>query len=367
MTGSERRAPASALLAVLLAAGFVSVSERHLSARGGSSPGRVDTLSPIRMSAPAVLQLRLPELLLLGRSEPDLVGTHAVASGETLWDISRGVGVSVAALAAANHISEAATLHPGQVLVIPEPETRVPSALPASQSQLPQTHTVAPGETLWEIARNSGVNVAALAAANDLSPDVIVRPRRVLSVPPPGTSAPASPPGSSSRRPGLAKDGPGRSVGPVHLAGRAARVAPAGEPPVQTQTIAQRLQLLWPSSGIVTSRFGWRVHPIFGTREFHTGLDIATRWGSPVLAARTGIVRFAGWMAGYGRLIVVDHGSGLRTMYSHLSAVLVGCGDQVTKGQMIGRIGSTGWSTGPHLFFEVRQNGVPEDPTSYLH
>jgi len=367
MTGSERRAPASALLAVVLAAGFVSVSERHPSASGGSSPGRVDTLRHIRMSAPAMLQLRLPALLVLERPDLDSARTHVIAPGETLWDISRAAGVSVAALADANHISKPAALHPGQVLVIPEPETGPPSTPPAFQSQPPQIHTVAPGETLWEIARSSGVSVAALASANDLAPDVILRPRRLLIVPSPGTSAPASPSGLSSRRPGLAKDGPGRSTGPVHLAGRATRVAPAGEPPAQTQTIAQRLQLLWPSSGTVTSRFGWRIHPIFGTREFHTGLDIATRWGSPVLAARTGIVRFAGWMAGYGRLIVVDHGSGLQTMYSHLSAVLVGCGDQVTKGQMIGRIGSTGWSTGPHLFFEVRQNGVPEDPTSYLH
>jgi len=105
---------------------------------------------------------------------------------------------------------------------------------------------------------------------------------------------------------------------------------------------------------------------MFGTREFHNGMDIATRWGSPVLAARSGIVRFVGWMAGYGKLIVVDHGNGLETAYSHLSAMEVQPGAPVTQGQTIGRVGNTGWSTGPHLFFEVRRNGIPLDPARYL-
>jgi len=95
-------------------------------------------------------------------------------------------------------------------------------------------------------------------------------------------------------------------------------------------------------------------------------LDIANRYGTPVRAALGGIVRFAGWMAGYGRLVVVDHGGGLQTTYSHLSAMLVFLGERVLKGQILGQIGSTGWSTGPHLFFEVRRNGVPVDPVPLL-
>jgi len=118
--------------------------------------------------------------------------------------------------------------------------------------------------------------------------------------------------------------------------------------------------------GIVTSRFGWRIHPIFGGREFHTGMDIATRWGSPVIAARGGVVRFVGWKSGYGRIVIVDHGDGMETAYSHLSAAVVNPGQRVEQGQAIGRIGSTGWSTGPHLLFEVRRNGVAVDPARYL-
>ena len=129
---------------------------------------------------------------------------------------------------------------------------------------------------------------------------------------------------------------------------------------------ASPLVLLRPSGGAVTSRFGWRTHPIFGSPEFHTGIDIATRYGSPVVAARAGVVVFVGWKSGYGRIVVLGHGGGLETMYSHLSASLVDPGQAVTEGEEIGRIGSSGWSTGPHLFFEVRRNGVPLDPARYL-
>lgn len=120
--------------------------------------------------------------------------------------------------------------------------------------------------------------------------------------------------------------------------------------------------LLWPVPGGITSGYGWRIHPIFHTREFHTGIDIGAPWGASVHAAADGTVLFTGWMQGYGMLVILDHGNGLSTTYSHLSSYVVGVGDRVQRGDMIGRIGSTGWSTGPHLFFEIRHNGRPVDP-----
>jgi murein DD-endopeptidase MepM/ murein hydrolase activator NlpD len=120
--------------------------------------------------------------------------------------------------------------------------------------------------------------------------------------------------------------------------------------------------LLWPVPGRITSGYGQRVHPIFHTPEFHTGIDIGAPWGSPVRAAADGTVLFTGWMRGYGMLVILDHGGGLSTTYSHLSWYAVSLGGRVQRGEVIGRIGSTGWSTGPHLFFEVRRDGQPVDP-----
>lgn len=125
-------------------------------------------------------------------------------------------------------------------------------------------------------------------------------------------------------------------------------------------------QLLWPADGPVTSPFGWRIHPIFGTRELHTGIDIGAPYGAPVRAADNGVVTFVGVMSGYGNVVVIDHGGGLATTYNHLSAFTVGTGQSVGRGQQVGNVGCTGFCTGPHLHFEVRVNGTPVDPMPYL-
>jgi murein DD-endopeptidase MepM/ murein hydrolase activator NlpD len=116
----------------------------------------------------------------------------------------------------------------------------------------------------------------------------------------------------------------------------------------------------WPTSGQITSGFG----PRWG--RMHQGLDVAAPTGRPITAAKSGKVIVAGWSGGYGNLVVIDHGGGLSTAYAHQSRIAVKVGDPVTQGGLIGYIGSTGPSTGPHLHFEVRVNGAARDPLPYL-
>lgn len=121
-----------------------------------------------------------------------------------------------------------------------------------------------------------------------------------------------------------------------------------------------------PASRIITSTYGGRAYPIDGSYNFHLGLDIGAGYGTPVVAYQGGTVIIATYHWSYGNYVVVDHGNGLSTLYAHMSALNVSAGTQVSAGQQVGAIGSTGSSTGPHLHFEVRINGSTVDPAPYL-
>ena len=124
--------------------------------------------------------------------------------------------------------------------------------------------------------------------------------------------------------------------------------------------------MIWPISGPITSEFGWRTHPIFGSARFHSGLDIGGDYGMPIHAAASGVVIEAGWIGGYGNTIMIEHGSGIVTLYGHNESLAVSVGQQVSQGEVVAYCGSTGNSTGPHCHFEVRLNGEPVSPWDYL-
>ena len=124
---------------------------------------------------------------------------------------------------------------------------------------------------------------------------------------------------------------------------------------------------MWsPVSGLVTSRFGWRSHPVSGQDDFHTGVDIAAAQGTPVLAALPGVVEQTGYSESYGNFVVLRHSDNLRTTYNHCSEILAKEGEQLARGDRIALVGSTGISTGPHLHFEVEVKGLKADPLQAL-
>lgn len=123
---------------------------------------------------------------------------------------------------------------------------------------------------------------------------------------------------------------------------------------------------LWPVTGPITSSFGERIDPFNGEGSFHSGVDISCSYGQPVIAPADGTVTYADVYTGYGRMIEVDHGNGIITRYGHLSGFAVADGDSVRRGQVIGYVGLSGRSTGPHLHYEVRINDTPVNPHKYL-
>src|SRR5581483_7806882 len=142
-------------------------------------------------------------------------------------------------------------------------------------------------------------------------------------------------------------------------------------PPVKNATTADWMRMaeapnLWPVEGMVTGSFGERIDPFNGEGAFHSGVDISTSFGTPVVAPADGVVVYADFLGGYGRAVVVEHGRGISTRYGHLANFAVISGQHVHRGDTIGYVGLSGRSTGPHLHYEVRINDTPVNPHKYL-
>jgi len=251
-------------------------------------------------------------------SRPSIV-THVVEQGESLWTIANIYGISTDTIAWANSLANPNKLKIGQVLTFP--------------SVTGVMHEVSRGESIWSIAKKYGISRDKIVQANALADPDSLQLKQSLIIPG------GKPPVVSSR---------------VAVASRGsadARISSA---------ISSSGGLAWPVSGRISSRFG----PRWG--RMHNGIDIAVVVGTSVRAAAAGVVTFSGWNGGYGRLVILDHGNGVCTYYGHNSAITVSRGQHVAAGERIARSGNSGISTGPHVHFEVRVDGKPQNPENYL-
>ena len=123
---------------------------------------------------------------------------------------------------------------------------------------------------------------------------------------------------------------------------------------------------IWPTKGWMSSRFGYRVSPFTGQKEFHKGIDISTRMNAPIIAPADGIVSHVGWETGYGKVLMIEHGYGVKTKYAHLQKALVKKGQHIKRGETVALVGTSGRSTGPHLHYEVHLNRVAVNPLRYI-
>ncbi len=314
-----------------------------------------------------------------------------VAPGENLETLSRRYGVPVAAIMEANSITAPAVVRPGQHLVIPRrrglaaapaaPQTRlattaatVPSTAPVGPPRTalaPTTsvHVVAPGETLHSIARLYGKPVLALAKANNIPPDTMVKIGERIVIPDVRAASAPTPPAPVAPRaeaPAAAPAGPNLATAESpHSARLAAPVAPSGqESAVKIAEPAGALpSFRWPVRGRVIAGFGPKPNGLQ-----NDGINLAVPEGTPVKAAEDGVVAYAGnELKGYGNLVLVRHSNGFVTAYAHASEILVKRGDTVKRGQVIAKSGQTGNVTAPQLHFEIRKGATPVDPSQYLN
>lgn len=250
---------------------------------------------------------------------------HTVGRGETLWAVARTFGTTVELLMELNDLSSS-TIRAGQRLL-------VPAGGFGNLAGDWRGYTVRAGDTLSTIAARFHVSSSELARLNGISDPDSLRVGQRLNLPAdlPERTGPGA--GSGKRQP------------------------------------ASIFPLSWPlpEMGRISSGFGWRTAPFGGGgREFHGGIDVAVRPGTPVRAAAGGVVVEAGWMGAYGYGVVIDHGRGVQTLYGHNARVLVQPGQRVERGEAIAISGSSGRSTGPHLDFRVRINGRLVNPLRYV-
>lgn len=259
------------------------------------------------------------ETLITKRTE---IVEYEIKSGDTVSTIAQRFGLRTNTILWANNLSAFSLIRPGNKLTI----------LPIDGV----LHTVKSGETISRLAQIYNTNSQEIINYNNISGDTLTINQKLII---PGASRISAPAVARPTTPSYTGASVVRDI-----------VSPAPAP-------ASSNKMVWPTEGRrITQYYSWR----------HNGLDIANRTGTPIYAADAGTIEFAGWSTGYGNNIVINHGGGKKTRYAHMSQMFVTVGQSVGIGEHIAAMGSTGWSTGPHLHFEVIINGVRQNPLNYI-
>jgi len=251
------------------------------------------------------------------KQEPTII-TYTVVKGDTLWSISQRYDVKMNTIISTNNLKEISRLSIGQKLKLPITNMHIAKAEGYNQEAAAEEiiYYVKKGESLWSISREYNVKLESIIAANSITDASKISTGQQLRIP--------NVPGARS------------NIG----------------------------NFIWPVRGRITSPYGMRV--ISGRKDFHAGIDIGGPSGTNIVAAESGRVSYAGYMRGFGNVIVLSHDGGYSTVYGHNSVNLVKKGQYVKRGSVIGKVGRTGNATGSHLHFEIRLSGKPVNPLPYL-
>jgi len=292
-----------------------------------------DSPQYIKQTLAYVKKLQLAEIALSKGGRRIAVTAYVVQNGDTLWSIANKFNLDVDTIVGSNKFKDINKLKPGSVLRIPNQDGIFIKA--------------GKNVDLAELADRYGSSVGAVMLANSLGKTEKVAWGRELFLPEGHMTAVVETTETVVKT----------TVGKTKIKVRKT-----------TESIITRAsrRFRWPVMGQISSNFGWRRSPFGRRRAFHAGLDIRAPRGRPIQAAGDGRVVYAGWMSGYGKAVVVEHASGLTTLYGHCSSLCVGRGTVLHAGQVIAKVGSTGRSTGNHCHFEVRRGSAPVNPLGYL-
>ena len=307
---------------------------------------------------------------------------YKVKTGDNLWKLSRQYGISVDALKSWNNLTSKNKIIPGQILKIPEDpkktfeRRKTASSSKNEEKQKTLTYTVREGDNLYLIAKKFKTSVASLLLNNNLVDPERLRPGQILRVTTANRIVHIVNKGENLWELSKLYSVPlNKLITHNNIKYRTIFPGQRLSIPVESAKALEELinkghsfsaQYEAPLKGRLCGVFGWRIHPILKKRLFHCGVDLASPSGTKIGSVAKGKVTFAGWLRGYGKVVVVKHGPSISSRYAHCKKIEVNVGDHVDAGDEVAKVGTTGLSTGPHLHLEIRKNGHPVDPRKYV-